>query len=115
VQRQAAAPPAPRAPEPETHIWDDPTRDLEPQPVAKPSAAAVTSAAVIAAAADVRVKRTQWHPDAARRSADLEVDGQTRSFHQGEEVDGFVVSEIRPSGVVLSRDGQRVERGIGAK
>jgi hypothetical protein len=113
---QQATAPAPRAPQPETHIWDDPTRDLEPEPPApKPGARAVTSAEVIAGAAEVHVKRTQWHPDGARRSADLEVGGQTRSVHEGDAVGLYVVSEIRPSGVVLLRDGQKVERGIGSK
>jgi hypothetical protein len=61
----------------------------------------------------VRVKRTQWHPESARRSADLELAGKSESVHEGDVVGEYVVTEIRPSGVVLTRDGETIERGIG--
>ncbi|HVH18222.1 MAG TPA: hypothetical protein VNF72_07975 [Myxococcota bacterium] len=80
--------------------------------VAKKSAPAAVSQASDADSA-VRVKRTQWHPEPARRSADIAVSGKSESVHEGDVVGDYVVTEIRPSGVVLSRDGQRIERGIG--
>jgi hypothetical protein len=63
--------------------------------------------------AEVRVKRTQWHPESARRSADLELAGKSESVREGDVVGEYVVTEIRPSGVVLTRDGETIERGIG--
>jgi hypothetical protein len=59
------------------------------------------------------VKRTQWHPEPTRRSADLDVSGKSQSVHEGDVVDEYVVKEIRPSGVVLTRNGESIERSIG--
>jgi hypothetical protein len=43
----------------------------------------------------------------------VRIDGQSRSVHEGDVVSGYEVSEIRPSGVVLTRDGERIEQKIG--
>jgi hypothetical protein len=96
----------PPAPEPAPR-----TAQPAPERVVKKSAPVAVSPARSDDA--VRVKRTQWHPEPSRRSADLDVDGRSTSVHEGDVVGDYVVTEIRPSGVVLTRDGQRVERGIG--
>lgn len=91
------------------------TRQEPPEPA--PARVATTSAPAAAAseadAAAVRVKRTQWHPDATRRSADVELAGKSENVREGDVVGEYVVTEIRPSGVVLTRDGRTIERGIG--
>ena len=109
---RAAEPPAPK-PAPR-EAQPAPPRETKPAPArtAKKSAPAAVSPASDADSA-VRVKRTQWHPEPARRSAQIDVSGKSESVHEGDVVGEYVVTEIRPSGVVLSRDGQRIERGIG--
>ncbi|HXK24502.1 MAG TPA: hypothetical protein VMS55_17665 [Myxococcota bacterium] len=120
-ETQAAAPQPPVQTKPNV----EPKRQVESKPqaqpkpaapaprVAKTTAPAAISKSSAAAASEVHVKRTQWHPEPARRSADLDVSGKSQSVHEGDVVDEYVVSEIRPSGVVLTRDGERVERSIG--
>jgi hypothetical protein len=97
-----APPPAVLVPEPAPE--PEPVR--EPEPVA--SVPAPTGAALY-------VTRTQWHPERGRRSADVRVDGQSRSVHEGDTVAGYEVSEIKPSGVVLTRAGERVEQKVGQR
>jgi hypothetical protein len=88
------------------------TRDTAPPRVAKTLApAAISKSSEVAS--DVHVPRTQWHPEPARRSADLDVAGRSQSVHEGDVVDEYVVTEIRPSGVVLTHDGEKIERSIG--
>jgi hypothetical protein len=105
---------APRAPEPSE--WEEPA-EPEPAPAAVASAPTPVRAPVSAPAEEpapeLRVRRTQWHPDKARRSAEVELGGRSESVREGDLVGEYVVSEIRPSGVVLTHDGERIERGIG--
>jgi hypothetical protein len=63
----------------------------------------------------VRVERTLWHPTPEKRSALVRVaaDGEPRELSEGDAVDGFVVQEIRPSGVIFARDGREWRRGVG--
>lgn len=82
-----------------------------PKPAPKPAPAPASPAP--APATDVYVTRTQWHPEHARRSADVQVAGQDRSVKEGDRVGDYVVNEIKPSGVVLSRDGEQIEQKIG--
>lgn len=107
-------PPSPleQQPAPKPRVEPAPVKPAPERVVAKKSAPAAVSQASDADSA-VRVKRTQWHPEPARRSADIDVAGRSESVHEGDVVGDYVVTEIRPSGVVLSRDGQRIERGIG--
>ena len=100
----SAAPAKTEAPEP-AHV----AVSRAPEPAPAPAHASKASDADAA----VRVKRTQWHPDAGRRSAELELAGKSESVHEGDVVGEYVVTEIRPSGVVLTRDGERIERSIG--
>jgi hypothetical protein len=103
------------APAPKPAVADAPVKPAEPAPakVSVASARAPAAKAKASAADAVHVKRTQWHPDAARRSAELEFAGKSESVREGDVVGEFVVTEIRPSGVVLTRDGEKIERGIG--
>jgi hypothetical protein len=87
-------------------------RAAEPAP-ARATAASAPAASRPSAASEVRVTRTQWHPEPGRRSAEVELAGRSESVHEGDVVGEYVVTEIRPSGVVLTRDGERIERGIG--
>lgn len=65
----------------------------------------------------LRVERTQWHPARERRSALVRIGegdgGDARELREGDAIDGFVVKEIRPSGVVFLRDGVELKRGVG--
>ena len=64
----------------------------------------------------LRVEKTLWHPSPDRRRAWLRVDGEdeARRVVEGDVVEGLLVAEIEPSGVVLERDGQRIQRGLGS-
>ena len=109
---------APQPVEPKPRVEGaKPTAPAAPRETAPPRVAKTLAPAAISksseAASDVHVTRTQWHPEPARRSADLDVAGRRQSVHEGDVVDEYVVTEIRPSGVVLTHDGERVERSIG--
>jgi hypothetical protein len=65
----------------------------------------------------LRVERTQWHPNPEKRSALVAVgeSGETQELHEGDALDGAVVKEIRPSGVLFVRDGVEFKRGVGGR
>ena len=113
----AAPQPVEPTPQAEQKPRVEATKPAAPRETAPPRVAKTTAPAAISksseAASDVHVTRTQWHPEPARRSADLDVAGKSQSVHEGDVVDEYVVTEIRPSGVVLTHDGERVERAIG--
>jgi len=98
---------------PVTSEWQEEPAKLEPSRIEAPRSTSGSSPVSTAGAADVKVKRTQWHPERVRRSAEIVLAGKDRSVHEGDVIGDYVVSEIRPSGVVLSRDGEQIERGIG--
>jgi hypothetical protein len=110
VPELAALPePAPAPPTPETvpePAPPPPAPQEEPVPAPKPVAPA--SAAVV-------VARTVWHPLPDRRRAVVELEGESRSVHEGDRVAGYLVETIEPSGIVLSRDGVALRRGIGER
>jgi hypothetical protein len=66
-------------------------------------------------AAEVRVEKTLWHPQADRRVAVLALPGREDPLrvHEGDVVGTLVVAEIEPSGVVFTRDGERMRRALG--
>lgn len=117
---------APPAPEP-------PLANALPAPGTRPAASASTDPAPKTAASTepvpapqptppsdaqsvpaLRVERTLWHPRPDRREAVIVVDGGSpRRIREGEVVDGTLVSEIQPSGVVFERDGETLRRGVG--
>jgi hypothetical protein len=104
-----APPPAVIVPEPAP----EPEPEFEPAPIA--SVPTPAPAPPVASSAEITVTRTQWHPERGRRSADVRFDGKSRSVHEGDTVAGYEVSEIKPSGVVLTRAGERVEQKIGQR
>jgi hypothetical protein len=63
----------------------------------------------------IRVEQTFWHPRPDRRVAVLALPGREQPLrvHEGDAVGALVVSEIEPSGVVFTRQGQRVRRALG--
>lgn len=70
----------------------------------------------IAAAPEVVVTRTIWHPSAERRVALVlgAGDSQEREVHEGESVGSLQVLRIEPSDVVFLRDGVEVRQRVGA-
>jgi hypothetical protein len=86
-------------------------RSEEAEPVETPSAAAATPGVP-----PVRVDRTQWHPAPEKRSAQIRVGEGTepRELREGDAVNGVVVKEIRPSGVVFVHAGNEFKRDVGA-
>jgi hypothetical protein len=68
-----------------------------------------------AMAAGVRVEQTFWHPRPDRRVAVLALPGREQPLRvrEGDAVGALVVSEIEPSGVVFTQQGQRVRRALG--
>jgi hypothetical protein len=119
----AVAEPEPPAPAPRV---EPPTptrvaREIPPEPDPVPerreperaASVAPPAAPVPAPAADVYVTRTQWHPEHTRRSAQVQVAGQDRSVKEGDVVGDYLVDEIKPTGVILSRDGETIEQKIG--
>jgi hypothetical protein len=92
-----SAPPPLRAPEP---VLASP----KPQP-----------AVVVPPAPDVAVLKTAWHPDAARRSARIEVQGfpEALNLREGDAVGTLVVVSIEPSAVVFLHGGREVRHGVG--
>lgn len=112
--------PAPALPDderdwPVTSDWQEQPTAPEPTHIDAPRSAPSPTPPATATAEDLRVKRTQWHPEHARRSAEIVLAGKDHSVREGDVVGDYVVNEIKPSGVVLTRDGEQVERGVGAK
>jgi hypothetical protein len=118
-----AARPAPAQPSlpdderdwPVTSDWQEQPTAPEPTRIDAPRSASSPTPPSTATAEDLRVKRTQWHPEHARRSAEIVLAGKDHSVREGDVVGDYVVNEIKPSGVVLTRDGEQIERGVGAK
>lgn len=75
-----------------------------------------TAPQVARAAPTMRVLRTQWHPTPDKRSALVRAadTAEARELREGDAIDGAVVKEIRPSGVVFLRDGGEFTQGVGA-
>jgi hypothetical protein len=95
-------------------------KEPEPAPAAEPGAPEAASdasapAPTIARAVipSVHVEETRWHPDAARRTALVKVDGSSQQVREGDAVGPLVVSTIEPSGVVFSHDGIEMRRRVG--
>lgn len=109
AERVARAKPAP-SPEPVARAQAAPTPAPE---AAKPAAPASSPPIARALVPSVRVEETRWHPDAARRTALVEVNGGTQQVKEGDAIGPLVVSTIEPSGVVFSHDGIEMRRRVG--
>jgi outer membrane biosynthesis protein TonB len=114
AREAAPTPPEPRAaaPAPDAHAAR-PAAALPETPPA--SLASEDAAASPERAPAVRVERTLWHPTPEKRGALVRVaaNGEQRELREGDSVDGLVVQEIRPSGVIFLRDGREWRRGVG--
>ena len=97
-----------RTPAPEPAL--EATLSARAEPLPEPDVA------VVAHRPDVWVERTQWHPSPDKRSAVVRIgeDGEARELREGDAVDGVVVKEIRPSGVLFLHEGAEFKRGVGA-
>jgi len=69
-----------------------------------------------AAAPEVVVTRTVWHPSPERRVAMVRApgDSQEREVHEGESVGALQVLQIEPSDVVFLREGVEIRQRVGA-
>jgi hypothetical protein len=125
-QVPVAAPPVSRSQEPVpithdddrdwpvTSEWQEPSHEPEPTRDTSPTSTRIATTE-LSSASGLHVKRTQWHPEHARRSAEIAIGGKESSVQEGDVVGEYVVQEIKPSGVVLVRDGEHYERRVGAK
>ncbi len=104
----------------------EPAASVPAEPAPESSAAAVAEVparpglgnVVVSDAAervDVKVLKTVWHPKPDRRSARLELSNRESpvEVHESDLVEGYVVEEITPSKVLLSKDGVTLTRRVG--
>jgi hypothetical protein len=118
-----SAEPPQRAPLPEAQSEISPApREPEPQPIAQEQPAAAPrvpaepepDVAVVAHRPEIWVESTEWHPSPEKRSARVRIgEDIARILREGDAVDGVVVKEIRPSGVVFLHEGAEFKRGVG--
>jgi hypothetical protein len=108
----AAAPPPPAAHGRRTERLSAPAV-ASPPPSDADALARARSAPPIAPG--IRVEQTFWHPRPNRRVAVLTLPGREQPLrvHEGDAVGALVVSEIEPSGVVFTQQGQQVRRALG--
>jgi len=87
----------------------------KPDPAPKPDVTEKPASPSSKRLAQVRVEETRWHPDAARRTAvvEMEAGAGTREVHEGDALGSLVVSKIEPSGVVFQHGDTEVRRKIG--
>ena len=113
----AASPPRPGAAQPDdTKATPAPTRAPSPagtQVAAAPRHRVDTTPRPAVPA--IRVERTEWHPQADRRVAVIEVAGRPEPLRlrEGDAVGPLVVTSIEPSGVVFDHDGVSFRRRVG--
>jgi hypothetical protein len=108
VERVAAVPPTAEA-----EVASPPAEPPAPPPAAPaPGSRRVERTPV----PEVLVRKTVWHPLAARRQAVVEVAGQGEplELREGDAVGPLVVREISPSGVVFLHEGVELRRRVGA-
>ncbi len=93
----------------------EPRREPEPAPEPAIAPEPQREMAVVPTRPEVSVERTQWHPTPAKRSALVRVgpSGETRELHEGDALEGVLVKEIRPSGVLFLFEGEEFKRGVG--
>jgi hypothetical protein len=113
--RESPAPreaPPQRAPEPKPA----PIATAEPEPESEPAPEPAHDVAVIAPRPELWVDRTQWHPSPEKRSAlvRLGAGAAPRELREGDEIDGVLVKEIKPSGVIFVRAGDEWRRNVGS-
>ena len=108
--RAAAQPPA----EVESVASGDSAEREPPAPAPKPEEPPSANA-LAAPAPAVGVDRTQWHPTPEKRSAMIRIGEEAaRELREGDAVNGVVVKEIRPSGVVFLHRGEEFVRRVGS-
>jgi len=105
-------------PEPAASVPAEPAPESRAAPVAEVPARPGLGDVVVSDAAervDVKVLKTVWHPKPDRRSARLELSNRESpvEVHESDLVEGYVVEEITPSKVLLSKDGVTLTRRVG--
>jgi hypothetical protein len=61
------------------------------------------------------LERTRWHPAPEKRAASLRIDGLDQVVREGDDVGGYRVSEIKPSSIILEREGEEIVMGVGGR
>lgn len=122
--------PAPSTSVPEEPIWSKEVAVVKPRSASEPRPAETTRTITAPAPRpapreqpsfqrvpmpEVVVTRTLWHPLSERRSAVVQVEGETdvRQMSEGDSVGGLVLLRIEPSGVVFAHDGVQIQRRVG--
>jgi hypothetical protein len=93
----------------------EPPHDAPAVTASEPEAPTSQRGAVASPPPLLIVERTQWHPAAEKRSAWVSASGATHEMHEGDAIEGAVVTEIRPSSVSFSFEGAELKRGVGEK
>ncbi len=108
----------PAAPPPRAALPPRPAAPAAPKPASAPPAAPEpTPVKVVAPPAPPRlvVTGTEWHPDASRRVARVQLEGRDAALalREGDAVGSLVVREIEPSGVVFRLGEVELRRRVG--
>jgi hypothetical protein len=114
-------PESPQALEPATRVAEPKARPAPVPQTAKPAAEpkptkkSTTTHIQRQRVPDVEVVSTVWHPDATRRIARLQIDGdEVIELHEGDTIaGGLVVTEIKLSGVTLKHDDVTISKRVG--
>ena len=90
---------------------------MTPPPAPAPKREAKPAASRVAAAPQIFVERTVWHPTASRREATVQVEGfaEPLSLREGDAVGVLVVSKIEPSAVVFLHGTRELRRRVGSR
>jgi len=101
-------------PEPPPRVAEAPPTPAAEEPAPTPAAPREPDVAVVAPRPEIWVESTEWHPSPEKRSARIRVgEDEARNLHEGDAVDGVIVKEIRPSGVLFLYEGAEFKRGVG--
>ncbi len=84
-------------------------------PAVAPSPGADPPRILPAAPPEATLLRTSWHPDPARREAELQLVGSEEPIRlrEGDAVGALIVITIEPSSVVFGHDGVELRRAVG--
>jgi hypothetical protein len=61
------------------------------------------------------LERTRWHPQPARREANIVVAGEQRTVREGDQVLGYRIVEITPSSIIFDKNGRTERVRVGAR
>lgn len=97
-----------------THAAEPAPPEPVPEKASEPAAEPAPEKFSRAEVPGVKVTKTFWHPDPAKRTALVSTDGGApREVKEGDVLGPLVVSSIEPSGVVFVHDGVEMRRRVG--